>query len=1281
MPTDKRIFVNSQGGAWKGGMDKNSSERYIQNGHYSDARNVSFMVNGDRFILTNLKGNTEVSYTLRTGDNLCIGSRDDKNSETVYYFIWNGDNNHQIIKYEYNATVVAVTELAYGTGLNFEFDSLITGIDVVQSRYLVWTDNLNEIGCLDLDNYGTLTSPITASDRWEVELLKVNQEVALEPKFCSINSKARNALINDLYKFRLRYVYEGGFRTYASTISRLAIPTWSFLEDQVTGKDNAISIGIDLPAYDKVEKVEVLVQAGDTDDTMGDWYKFFEVSYDDINDNINDRVVVAYTGEQQLEALDQTEVVQPFSFIPKRSKEIVFLPSNVLAFGNNTEGFDADIIPHVQAYAQYQQQATGGATTTAVWNNTGTGVSGTFLNVNYDIKLDTSLNYKTLTIGGTPHVGDSITVAFTITVSGSVPLTPVAFTYQVQYIVKDNDTTATIAENFADAFNSGDTRDRGYGGVVAYVNSSVVRIVYGVNENQAPYTPSTAITASVSSVVVSTYMDLGTRTNFKRFATHNVAVQYEDAKGRRSGAIPAASFYVEGQDISNNNAQTTARVIIEHEPPADATRYNLLYSKNTTYESYLQKWCNMYLVATLSFDSGTGTLPLQGASLEVSALNTCVFLNQVSGDSDVGVIRVAITAGTFSTSDVVTYNTSAWTGTLLAGSTSTELLAFDIFDRIEYEQDTYGVQADEYNYVDGDRIKLLAVDNASTRTFLSEIPDLAIHSADNMYVYAEYDVSSLTPSITASPEPTLIELWRPKSKGDPILYYEIGYSFDISGGYHEGSVQNQSASQGAIITLKDVGDSYYMFSPNATGFADEKMTKESESLAFRHLSAVTGIGRSNVESDSADVEITRTTAVAYTQPIIPNSPTNGLSMALGSSISIYDAKFGSIQKMSLTNNKQLTVYFEDKVGDLGVLEELNKQASGSVVYQTSALLNGINYYSYDGGIGLSPESFAYYDKTQYFISPRNNAVCRLSNDGITEISNWGMTKWFNDNLDIKENLLTGVNAYGVFDERNQSYIISLSSYIELNIAIHPTSGILVTLPDGFVTAADYAIKVGESVIATTSTNGYVLEVSGVSRQTDDTAYVTWTGGTPAYVDVVDCTFISQTDTVWFSEDANAWLSFLDFIPEMMATCGVDYVSFKDGAMWLHNSNDTRGSFYGTAYDAEVTVPFNTPPDVQKRFETIEQESNSVWKSDTDGDIVTLSGQTSLLEAAFYTEFQQGEWAAALRKDSSSPNETYPLLNGYDLRDRVISFRLVNGDTTRATLEAVALSFSVSETSN
>ena len=56
-------------------------------------------------------------------------------------------------------------------------------------------------------------------------------------------------------------------------------------------------------------------------------------------------------------------------------------------------------------------------------------------------------------------------------------------------------------------------------------------------------------------------------------------------------------------------------------------------------------------------------------------------------------------------------------------------------------------------------------------------------------------------------------------------------------------------------------------------------------------------------------------------------------------------------------------------------------------------------YAGDYGISNNPESFTVEEYRIYFADKFRGVVCRLSMQGITAISDAGMTDWFNDNLE------------------------------------------------------------------------------------------------------------------------------------------------------------------------------------------------------------------------------------------------------------------------------------------
>jgi len=108
--------------------------------------------------------------------------------------------------------------------------------------------------------------------------------------------------------------------------------------------------------------------------------------------------------------------------------------------------------------------------------------------------------------------------------------------------------------------------------------------------------------------------------------------------------------------------------------------------------------------------------------------------------------------------------------------------------------------------------------------------------------------------------------------------------------------------------------------------------------------------------------------------------------------------FGSIQKIYAEENN-LIVLQENKCSRALIDKNAiyNAEGGGSVTTQRQ-VMGELVPYAGEYGISKNPESFAIYAYRKYFVDRNRNAVLRLSHDGITEISEYGMRDWFRDNL-------------------------------------------------------------------------------------------------------------------------------------------------------------------------------------------------------------------------------------------------------------------------------------------
>ena len=113
-----------------------------------------------------------------------------------------------------------------------------------------------------------------------------------------------------------------------------------------------------------------------------------------------------------------------------------------------------------------------------------------------------------------------------------------------------------------------------------------------------------------------------------------------------------------------------------------------------------------------------------------------------------------------------------------------------------------------------------------------------------------------------------------------------------------------------------------------------------------------------------------------------------------------DPANGSIQKL-YAEDTNLIIFQENKVSNALIDKDAIYTAEGAGLTTTGQVVIGpVRAYAGEFGISRNPESFAVYGYRKYFTDKDRNAVLRLSADGITEISNYGMTDFFRDEFSI-----------------------------------------------------------------------------------------------------------------------------------------------------------------------------------------------------------------------------------------------------------------------------------------
>ena len=508
-------------------------------------------------------------------------------------------------------------------------------------------------------------------------------------------------------------------------------------------------------------------------------------------------------------------------------------------------------------------------------------------------------------------------------------------------------------------------------------------------------------------------------------------------------------------------------------------------------------------------------------------------------------------------------------------------------------------------------------------------------------------------------------------------------------------------------------------------------TVEDFSFSDFYSSNSVNIGRANAYSPN-EVFGEKPSTIVYSDPIQLGTIYNGLSSVYLSEAPFVDLERynNSIQKV-YGLNESLIVYQENKVVNLPISRNIIETADGGgILVNTTNVIGPVRYYSGDYGIGRNPESFAESDNKHYFTDIKAGSALRLSTDGITEISQYGMDSFFGEKARQYSEDLGGVKIFGAYDVEHEEYVISANdenlSTLSVNGAVSPfrvqgasSVGGLVVIDDVQIVGTNSfdriaiseeprSLSESDDVI---SLSGYpVARMSTLSetRQILVPMSVAESGDTftgllvfetedddiivPMELDVPnsqltldDSVSIEETEaiggfTLSYSEPANKWVSFWSYRPDYMADVSNEFVSFANGRLHVHNRNELRSNFYGVQYGSVIETVFNKEPSVVKVYHASSIESNKAWNGTFTTNINSSSVDNlsySEREGAYFTNTPTAIGTSTTSNlhgigEVSSINGNTIVIGGFNINDSLVSI----GDTVYEGTALVGLISSV-----
>ena len=401
---------------------------------------------------------------------------------------------------------------------------------------------------------------------------------------------------------------------------------------------------------------------------------------------------------------------------------------------------------------------------------------------------------------------------------------------------------------------------------------------------------------------------------------------------------------------------------------------------------------------------------------------------------------------------------------------------------------------------------------------------------------------------------------------------------------------------------------------------------------------------------------------------------------------------GSIQKL-YAEDTNLIVFQENKVSRALIDKDtIYTTESGTQTQAAATVIGQAVPYVGEYGISTDPSSFAVYGYRKYFTDKNRGCVLRLSRDGMTEISNYGMYDYFRDNLST---ILDGFQEYAVtytFASQSQTSASGGSPalqpwepYIDLAnpggvpdpTNIEPgmfieANGTLLD-PSIYVKGVNTANwRVYLSAIPPTIPGGATLRFI---KYVKDSIQGSWDihqrNYTLSLQKAKTSTTVPTYSTLSFDESVLGWTSFYTYNPTFMGSLKNKFYSFYNAKLWEHYDELTpnnRGLFYDVRSEANVVFILNNNPSINKNFNTLAYEGGNGWQvdyitSDEEGIDPTIP-LTNPLTYSNSNEYQDSTNSIKSYDEGRYLINGAPFRAGFDRKENKYVANLVNASSVR-----------------
>lgn len=959
-----------------GTMNLDDPNEVIAAGHHREAFNVMFKGNPGEMRVESVPGNRVVTNSgLQAGTNVCIGSHYDELKQRVFYFVYNSNGFDAIFVYSIPSRSVSTLLMSKIDSLpteplfDFSPDNPIASVNILYRS----EDDGDILHWTDRNN-----APMklnikeaeavnkTYNGNWKKKYLTVARPMPLLSPICKYEDDA-TVTINNLRSKLYQFRYRWIYRDNTKS-------TWSPWSRLFAPAD-VDTLGTEIDPT-KNNRISVKYQSGDTDVV-----KVEIAARQNIEAAFSDQFLVETVDKASLSIANNSEIdykfynteAYPFVDVYESTQLFDYVPTKA----NSQELLNGNVLIY------------GGITEGKTPNVT--------LNVAQSLSLVQNTNTSTLfTMASYNRYTFEYYPNYNVT-GGN------------HYIIFDGNPQVGDSYSFSLSFR----RDLGTGPESVTVTITVPTLTSGQNTQQQ--VESILLTQLTSNVDLQNY-GLASYVNTLQLVEPG---EFNNKRGIKIGGNPTNEAWVlDSYNFTYTYAGGSAL-------PSDPTGVN-----NACY-----KHKSRYTFGICYFDEN-------GVTNGVITNNSMKVITPEIDSTDLSGIQLTIPLIQFTITSqapswaryfsfVRTENLTAYDfKTIITTTTYKDVAAgYAYLDITEYQNNKSGYPI--YSFAKGDRVRIVGIKNSVDAVVDYAVlnyvksADVPVLPPDKFWLRVQYDSSTMVNWGTAGYNNYYIEVYTPAQNAseENQIFYEFGETYPViidgANRYHTGMTQNQTSSQGAIY--KFVRGDIYNRQRDGLWILDKSMSD-------KYSSKIDGNGRPFVIDEYAK-ENYYPTLVRYSLEYQAGTNINQTNRFYAANFDEYDREKGDIQRLK-TRGRQLRVFQNRACGVVPVLQNVVQTADGNnLISQSVQIINKIQYYLGEFGIGNQFCSLASSPQADYFVDPVRGYQIRLSADGITPISVLYKSHFFLNPLLVKYNKqrthISGngkAKVLGIYDQYNQEFV-------------------------------------------------------------------------------------------------------------------------------------------------------------------------------------------------------------------------------------------------------------------